>query len=121
VFSVLTPDLVADEHVVGITSNEPDFDNKNFMSFTFESGDPTYPDKSCAAVWFGHIPSGEPSGQLHNPIRKAKLTVYHPSAGMVIATDLLSGSTWRPLWTQVGDNVGIHDARMMSAVAYTIL
>jgi hypothetical protein len=121
-FSVLTPDLVADQHAVGVTSSDPAFDSKNFMGFTFESGDPAYPKKSCAVVWFGHIISGEPIGQLRNPIRKAELTVYHPSASMVIERDLLSGQTSRPLWTQVGNNVVIHNAQIsMSAVAYTIL
>ena len=121
-FSVLTPDLVADKHPVGVTSNDPAFDHKNFLGFTFESGDPTYPKKSCAVVWFGHIISGEPIGQLHSPIRKAELTVYHPSASMVIGKDLLSGETSHPLWTQVGNNVVIHNAQIsMSAVAYMIL
>jgi hypothetical protein len=122
VLSVLTPDLVADKHEVGIKSSDPAFDSNNFMGFNFESGDPAYPKKSCAVVWFGHTVSGEPIGQVHNPIRKAELTVYHPSAGMVIATDLSSGATWRPLWTQVGDNVVIHNAQIsMSAVSYKIL
>ena len=92
------------------------------MGFTFESGDPTYPKKPCAVVWFGHIVSGGPIAQPRNPIRKAELTVYHPSASIVIATDLSTGATWRPLWIQVGNNVVIHDAHVsMSAVAYTIL
>ena len=121
VFSVLTPDLVADKHAVGVTSTDPAFDLKNFMGFTFESGDPTYPSKSCAVVWFGHIMSGGPIGQLRNPIRKAELTVYHPSASMVIERDLLTGETSRPLWTQDGNNVVIHDAQIStSAVAYEI-
>ena len=122
VFSVLTPDLVSDKHAVGVASNDPAFDYKNFMSFTFESGSPNSASKSCVVVWFGNLMPDGPVGRPRNPIRKAELTVYHPSAGMVIATDLLSGATWRPLWTQVGDNVGIHDAQVsMSAVAYTIL
>jgi hypothetical protein len=99
---------------------------------TAESGDaidrgllgrmhPTYPKKSCAVVWFGHIMSGEPIGQLRNPIRKTELTVYHPSASMVNERDLLSSETSRPLWTQVGNNVVIHNAQVStSAVAYEI-
>jgi len=122
VFSVLTPDLVADKHAVGVTSSDPAFDFKNFMGFTFESRNPTYPYKSCVVVWFGHILPSGPIGQPPNPIRNAELTVYHPSAGTVIVTDLSSGATWRSLWTQVGSNVVIHNAQIsISAIAYTIL
>jgi hypothetical protein len=96
VFSVLTPDLVADKHTVGATSSDPAFDFNNFTAFTFESANPTYPYKSCAVVWFGHIVPGGSIGTPGNSIRKAELTVYHPSADMVIATDFLSGTTWRP-------------------------
>jgi hypothetical protein len=80
VFSVLTPGLVADKDPVGVASNDPAFDFNNFMGFNFDSGNPTNPSKSCAVVWFGHpMPRGR-IRQPHNPIRKAELTVYHPSA-----------------------------------------
>ena len=122
VFSVLTPDLVADQRPVEVKSGDPAFDFHNFRGFNFGSGNATGPSKSCAVVWFGRLMPGGPAGQPHNPIRKAELTVYHPSADKVIATDLWSGATWRPTWTQVGNNVVIHDAQIsMSAVAYTIV
>ena len=112
---------MADEHPVGVTPNPPDFDNKTFVSFTFEIGGPAHPSKSCAVVWFGHMVPGGPIGQPNNPIRKAELTVYHPSASMVIEKDLLNGETSRPLWTQVGNNVVLHSAQVStSPVAYEI-
>ena len=58
---------------------------------------------------------------LATAIRRAELTVCHPSASMGNARDLLNGETSRPLWTQVGNNVVIHNAQVStSAVAYEI-
>ena len=61
-------------------TSDPAFDFNNFTAFTFESANPTYPYKSCAVVWFGHILPGGAIGQPRNPLRNAELTVY-PSIG----------------------------------------
>ena len=55
------------------------------------------------------------------PLKPLRAVSGHPSASMVNERDLLSSETSRSLWTQVGNNVVIHNAHVStSAVAYEI-
>ena len=117
IMALLPPKYVGSSQTVGVTSADPKFDLTHFKGLTFQDG--TY--ATAAAVWFGNVPHFGPIGTRFNLMQTAELTVYHPNAVTVIATDLLSGSTSRPAWTQTGNNVVIHNANVsVSPVLYKI-
>jgi hypothetical protein len=115
----LTPDLLPDTHTPTATSADPNFDAPNFMAFNFANGSGT----TVAAEWHGNVKDPGTIGwsPTANGIQQCSLTVYHPApTGTVIATDVLSGESWAPTWTQSGNNVVIAGQVQQSTIMYKI-